>query len=199
MTEKVLPNKMAIWGFASTKVPIGQLPLLCDQYGNLRTVAGSSGSGSAGAIELNADGELATLYGAAGAAFMFGFNGASWDRLRIANTFKTVNVTAAGSTAVWTPGAGNFFRLMGYTISVSGTVAAAGEQVIELLDGAATVISQHNATVQVVITGDTQIGADLGQGYLSVAAANVLNVHLGTAMATGSVAVNVWGTQGPTA
>lgn len=200
MTNRVRPDKMAIWGFASTKVPIGQMPLLCDATGQLKVILGATSGTSpgAGAVELNADAEPATNYGLSSASFLFGFNGASWDRVRVQNTLKTVAATALGSTAVWTPGAGNFFRLMGYTISVSGTLAGAGTLVIELLDGA-TVIAQHNATVQAAVTGDTQIGVDLGQGYLSALAANVLSVHLGTAMATGSVAVNAWGTQGPTA
>ena len=123
-----------------------------------------------------------------------GFNGSTWDRVRVANIFHSAVATAAGATAVWTPTAGKSFRLMGYTISVSGTLAAAGTQVLQLLDAAA-IIKRHNATVQSVITGDTQIGADLGNGQLSAAANNVLNINLGTAMATGSVAVNVWGTE----
>lgn len=123
-----------------------------------------------------------------------GFNGSTWDRVRVANVFHSAVATAVGATAVWTPTVGKFFRLMGYTISVSGTLAAAGTQVLQLLDAAA-IIKRHNATVQSVITGDTQIGADLGNGQLSAAVNNVLNINLGTAMATGSVAVNVWGTE----
>lgn len=165
-------------------------------------IFGSGSSGPSAPIataELNADGESDTQSGIITATFLYGFNGASWDRIRVANTFKNAAATAAGNTAVWTPGAGNFFRLMGYTISVAGTLAATGVQVIELLDGA-NVIARHNATVVTATpTGDTQIAADWGQGYLSAAAANVLSVNLGTAMATGSVAVVVWGTQGPTA
>jgi len=124
----------------------------------------------------------------------YGFNGLTWDRIRVANIFHSAVATAIGATAVWTPAVGKKFRLMGYTISVSGTLAAAGTQVLQLLDAAA-IIKRHNATVQSVITGDTQIGADLGNGQLSAAANNVLNINLGTAMATGSVAVNVWGTE----
>jgi hypothetical protein len=132
-------------------------------------------------------------------AQLFGWNGASFDRIRIANVFKTVVATEAGATALWTPAAGKSFRLMGYTISVAGTLAATGVQTLQLLDGA-TAIKNHLANVIETTTvsisgGDTQIGADLGQGELSAAANNVLSINLGSAMATGGVAVNAWGTE----
>jgi hypothetical protein len=132
-------------------------------------------------------------------AQLFGYNGATFDRIRVANIFHTVLATLVGSTAVWTPTAGKKFRLMGYTISVAGTLAATGVQVLKLED-AAVVIKTHLANVIETPTvsisgGDTQIGADLGQGQLSAAVNNVLNINLGTAMATGGVAVNVWGTE----
>lgn len=126
---------------------------------------------------------------------LYGFNGATWDRVRVADVFKTVVATAAGSSVVWTPAAGKRFRLMGYTISISGTTAATVTQALELLDGA-TVIANHLATVtETTPTGDTQIGVDFGQGLLSSAANNVLEIHLGTAMGTGGVAINAWGTE----
>jgi len=129
----------------------------------------------------------------------YGFNGATFDRIRIANIYHTVVATAAGSTPVWTPTAGKRFRLMGYTISVAGTLAATGVQALKLEDGA-TVIKNHFAdmieTPAVGASGgDTQIGADLGQGQLSAAINNVLNINLSTAIVTGGVAVNVWGTE----
>jgi hypothetical protein len=132
-------------------------------------------------------------------AFGYGWNGASFDRIRVANIFKTVTATASGATNVWTPTAGKKFRLMGYTISCAGTLAATGVQTLQLLDNA-TVIKNHAAnmiqTTTVSISGgDTQIGADLGNGQLSAAANNVLKISLGTAMATGEVAVNAWGTE----
>jgi hypothetical protein len=160
----------------------------------------ASGSGTpVGSAEANSDANAATTEGIVTLAYNYGFNGATWDRIRIANVFNTVVATALGPTPVWTPGAGNFFRLMGYTISVSGTIAATGPVRIELLD-VALIWFNHFATVaSVTDTGDTQIGADLGQGRLSALAGDVLNVNLSVAFLTGGVAVNVWGTQGPTA
>lgn len=127
---------------------------------------------------------------------LYGFNGSTVDRVRIAKIYKTVDATAAGLTALWTPTAGKKFRLMGYTISAAGTLAATGVNQIQLRDGAATVISRHNATMTITTpTGDTQIGSDLGQGYLSTTINNVLNVNLGSVVTNGTVAVNAWGTE----
>lgn len=150
-----------------------------------------SGANNADTIAASATGNSTTL------AALIGWNGDAFDRIRIANVYKSVLATAAGNTIVWTPTAGEAFRVMGYTISVAGTMAATGVNLIKLTDGAGgTVIAQHQATVSVTTpSGDTQIGADLGQGFLSAAVNNVLNVNLGTAMATGGVAVNVWGTE----
>ena len=127
----------------------------------------------------------------------YAWNGASYDRVRIANIFHTVIATALGSTPVWTPTAGKSFRLMGYTIDVAGTMAATGVNTIKLEDGA-TVIKNHLANCIQTPTASISGGADhiqanLGQGQLSAAAGNVLNVNLSVAMATGGVAVNVWG------
>lgn len=146
----------------------------------------------------NADGLAPTALGnLLSIAQLFGWNGVSYQRVRLSAVFKSVAATVAGNTTVWTPAAGKKFRLMGYTISVAGTLAATGVELIKLTDAAAgTVIAQHNATVTITTpTGDTQIGADLGQGFLSGAINNALTVNLGTAMATGSVIVNAWGTE----
>jgi hypothetical protein len=148
----------------------------------------------------NADGLAAEAQGQQTViAQLFGWNGASFDRVRVANVSHTALVTAAGTTPVWTPTAGTTFRLMGYTIDVAGTLAATGVQTIQLADGA-TVFKNHLADViETTAVGDagstTNIGADLGQGFLSAAANNVLNIVLGSAMVTGGVAINVWGTE----
>lgn len=132
-------------------------------------------------------------------AQLMGWDGATWDRMRIANVFKTAFVTAVGPTPIWTPTAGTSFRLMGYTIDVGGTQAATGPNRIQLQDGGVTF---RNHIAQVIQTqsanvsgGDSHMGADLGQGYLSSAPNNVLNLLLTTALATGGVAINLWGTE----
>src|SRR5690348_2833412 len=46
------------------------------------------------------------------------YNGATWDRLRAPNTFKTVALTAATTeTTIWTPASGKKFRLMGFILT----------------------------------------------------------------------------------
>lgn len=126
--------------------------------------------------------------------FNYGYNGATWDRARVANIFKSVSATASGSTAVWTPAAGKKFRLMGYSISVAGTLAVLGADVLNLLDSA-TVIFRHVVAIGATVSGDSQIAASLGQGYLSAVADQVLNINIGTALLTGAVTVNAWGTE----
>jgi hypothetical protein len=133
------------------------------------------------------------------AAQLYGWNGASFDRVRLANISYTVIATASGATAVWTPAAGKRFRLLGYTIDVAGTLAATGVQTIELQDNATT-FKNHlghviETTTASISGGADHMGADLGQGYLSTAVNNVLNINLSTTMATGGVAINVWGTE----
>lgn len=129
----------------------------------------------------------------------FAWDGTQFDRVRIASVFKTLIVTASGTTALWVPAGGTSFRIMGYTIDVAGTLAATGVQTIELVDGS-TVIRNHLAncieTPTVSISGGADhITCDLGQGLLSINPGNTLNVHLSVAMATGGVAINIWGTE----
>jgi hypothetical protein len=152
------------------------------------------GAANADGLTPNSVGNLLTV------AQLFGWDGAAFDRVRVANVFKTVSTAAAGLTAVWTPAAGKKYRLMGYTIDVAGTLAATGTQVLTLRDGAATVIKNHVANLIQTQTasisgGDSHMGADLGQGQLSAAINTTLNINLGTAMASGAVTVNAWGTE----
>lgn len=127
--------------------------------------------------------------------FNYVWNGTTWDRVRGAVVYKTVVATALGETTVWDPAGGKKVRLMGYTISVAGTLAATGVQTIQLLNGnAGTVIANHLATVADTPTGDSQMGADWGQGQLLTTDAN-LRIKLGTAMTTGGVAINAWGVE----
>jgi hypothetical protein len=166
-----------------------------DSNGILQVSVPNGGGVAAALVEVDADAVSGAQFGLAVASFAYGWDGAAWDRARIATIFKTVIATAAGNTAVWTPAAGKQFRLMGYSISIAGTLAATGVLTVELVDQA-TVIKNHVATVaQTTPTGDTQIGIDLGQGQLSAAANNILQVNLSVAMATGGVAVNAWGTE----
>lgn len=129
-------------------------------------------------------------------SYNYGWNGATWDRARVANTFKFVAATGSGNTTVWTPTAGKKVRVMGGVISIAGTLGATGVQVIKLTQGnGGTEIARFNATVQDTLTGDTQIPFTFNNGLLFAAINTTLVVNLGTAMASGSVIVNVFGTE----
>ncbi|MGB8644038.1 MAG: hypothetical protein WCF84_02285 [Anaerolineae bacterium] len=106
------------------------------------------------------------------------YNGATWDRLRIPNVFKDLNAAAIGTIAtVWTPTSGKKFRIMGGSISVS----AAASVLLEDNSGGNTVFRTPK------LLADTPYSFDLGNGFLSAAANNVLK-------ATSSAAANVTGT-----
>lgn len=137
------------------------------------------------------------------AAYQFLYNGTSFDRTRTPNTFKTVTATATGDTAVWTPTSGKKVRLMRYQIQISGNAAqaVAGDFDIVLRD--ATTAIGVGLTVYVPGAG---AGAkpsdglasgwvDLGNGFLSAAANNVLNVNLSAALTAGKVRVVACGTE----
>jgi hypothetical protein len=127
------------------------------------------------------------------------FNGATFDRQRTTNIFKSATATAAGNTAIWTPAAGKKFRLMRVTMKLtnSATLATAGNLLAQLFDGAAGVIGIANNWF-VGASGNTQhqsYNFDLGNGYLSSAANNVLNVNLSAALTAGLLSITVAGTE----
>jgi hypothetical protein len=116
--------------------------------------------------------------------------------------FKTVQATASGSTALWTPAAGRKFRLMRYSVFVTDNAirAAAGVLTVSLLDSAADIAQDHDIFVPSSALDTT--GAlyssgwiDLGNGVLSAAANNVLNVNLSAALTAGNVRVIACGTE----
>lgn len=116
-----------------------------------------------------------------------GWNGATFDRVRVGKVYKYIeylNLANATATTVWTPSAGKKFRLMGVSISVSGTNSAA-----HLRDGAGGTIFY---TVRAPGT-DTKT-FDFGNGYLSSAVNNVLEIYNLTG-GTINVQVTAWGTE----
>lgn len=152
----------------------------------------------------NADAQPGLALGNLGVtASNYVYNGATWDRQRAANIFRHNAATAANSTAVWTPAAGKKFRLLGFelTITRDATVAVAGVVTVNLIDAAGTIIYSTGVYVPIAATpGNLPAGPlssiDLGKiGYLSALANNVLNINLSVALVTGSVQVNVRGTE----
>lgn len=129
------------------------------------------------------------------------YNGAAWDRQRTPAVFKSNLATAAGRTTVWTPTAGKKFRIMAYSIEITADCAqaVAGDFLVSLTDAAATLTFQF-ATFVPGAAGATQGRAgtgwvQLGNGYLSSAANNVVGVNLPAALTSGEVLAVVIGTE----
>jgi hypothetical protein len=118
---------------------------------------------------------------------------------RFPNIFKTSHSTSLADNTVWTPTTGKKFRLMGGVITIAGTLAAAGILLGALQDGidGTEIFAFAAEQPSAVATGETVvIPFNFGPlGFLSATANNVLNLDLGTAMATGEVTMNVWGTE----
>ena len=126
-----------------------------------------------------------------------------WVAARVVDTFKTVQAAAAGNTALWTPTAGQKFRLMRYLVTVTGNaiLAAGAVLTVSLFDGGAGATGQaHDIFVPAAATSLEGFiynsgWIDLGNGVLSAAANNVLNVNLSAALTAGNVRVIACGTE----
>jgi hypothetical protein len=131
-----------------------------------------------------------------------------WSKARTPTVFKTVSVSASttGNSAVWTPGSGNKFRLLGFQITAQGLNATATGLVTVSFQDSSTGITFGTYDVDVpalanVVSGVSNISGgfvSLGAfGILSAAANNVLNFNIsaaGTGTA-GTYRVNVCGTE----
>src|SRR5271157_379325 len=125
----------------------------------------------------------------------------NWSKARTPTVFKRVSTAATGSTALWTPGAGNKFRLLRLYIQVTATaaLAAAGDLTISLLDSATDIAMDFIVSIPaagLTAGDDFSQFIDLGTfGILSAAANNVLNVNLSAALTAGHVNVIAMGTE----
>lgn len=118
------------------------------------------------------------------------------------STFKTIQVTAAGNTAIWTPASGKKFRLLKYQVEGTLNVAqnAQGVLTISFEDASTPMPFAHdvyvpsNSLKYSVIYRSGWI--DLGSvGYLSSTINNALNVNLSSALTQGNFRVIVCGTE----
>lgn len=121
---------------------------------------------------------------------------------RHVEVLKTAQATALGNTAVWTPAAGKKFRLMRFNISIPAQCKQSVGGIITITFQDSTTGIPHAYDVFVPGTADTISGVDfnsgwidIGNGILSAAANNVLNVNLSAALTAGNVRVNVAGTE----
>lgn len=158
-------------------------PFVVTQHGHqvvaaLSTSGATDGTGSAKSFI-----DIAGALGISGVA-PWAYNGATWDRLRTPNVFKTFNLAASSAEqTLWTPAGGKKFRLMGFTISIA-TLAA---NLILRDNTAGATIFQTGGVVGSVITP-----AGMGNGILSAAANNLLTIQAG---AVSALTGTVWGTE----
>jgi hypothetical protein len=103
--------------------------------------------------------------------------------LRTPNIFRTAKATATGTQAIWTPATGKKFRLMRFKIQITADSAqTTGADVdFDLQDGATSLNLTHTVFIPTaaatVLAGYYESGwIDIGNGYLSTAANNVLNL-----------------------
>lgn len=116
-----------------------------------------------------------------------------------ANIWKIQSSNAAGNAVVWTPQAGNKYRLLGFILSLS----------MDTTTAAALAISLHDSTspsniFQVVISNGAIASLPQpiifaytlpGDGYLANLKDNVLYLNLTTALTTGVCLVSAFGTE----
>lgn len=123
--------------------------------------------------------------------------------VRNPNIFKTASATASGNTAVWTPTSGKKFRLMRFCLQVTANASqtTGGVVTIKFQDATTDIGLAFDVfiptTAVTTTAGDAFVSPwiDLGNGYLSSAANNVLNVNLGSALANGTCRVLATGTE----
>jgi hypothetical protein len=145
-----------------------------------------------------AAGYLAATLGLTVNAAQMLLNGLNLEPQRTPTTWKAVrNITAAGTTDVWTPVAGKKFRLMGGIITLSKDAAAAALEYISLQDQAATFFYADISSAALVATGNVIVipFSFPANGYLSAAINNVFRVNLQVALTAGTLAISVWGTE----
>lgn len=159
-----------------------------------QTTPGTTNGVAAGVSAVGADGfgNFVTVLTAPGsvnsaplANFPYGFNGVSWDKVRIATISKDLSTVALGSiTTVWTPATGKKFRLMGGTISSSAAVSILFED-----NSAGTTIFR---TPKLLVDTPYDFIVNGGQGKLSASANNVLKA---TSSSAANITGTIWGTE----
>lgn len=123
---------------------------------------------------------------------------------RIPTKFNTAIATNAGNTAAWTPAAGKKFRLMRYQLELTenATLAVAALITVKFQDNVTDFGFQHDQLIPAAagaVAGEAWRSGwiDLGNGYLSLVANNVLNFNISGAanLTAGQFRVNTCGTE----
>lgn len=123
---------------------------------------------------------------------------------RTPTTFVQANAVGAGNSTVWTPAAGKRYRLLGFSIYAPSHVAAAVATLLgtNLKDSGGQVIFAGTTFVpaaSVTTTPGTVLIVppfDLpGNGFLSPAIGNALQLNLSAAINVGQIWISAWGTE----
>jgi len=198
-------------GFEITKSEMNVIPSNYD--GTIDGNLGTSGSSelleniiyTSGASALSGDGQatnaanyIADSTAAARSLSVFPvvmITGLATQGVRTPSSFAQASASASGSTPLVSPSAGIKFRLMRFKIQVTAdaTITGGAELTIKLLDGSTDIGVGHIVYVPASALNTIQDydsgWIDLGNGYASTTAANVLNINLSSALATGKVNV----------
>ena len=129
--------------------------------------------------------------------------GASAFYHRTPGKFKSAVATASGNTAVWTPTTGKKFRLMRFMLVLTDEAAqgVAGDITVKFQDATTDIGISLPVYVPAAAIGSpigeawTSGWIDLGNGILSAAANNVLNINLSAALTGGTFGVLTAGTE----
>lgn len=159
---------------------------------------GAASAGTTGGVQSPADALAPSASATAATVFPEGYNGATWDKLRVASVLKTATATASGNTAVWTPTSSKKFRLMGFEIVVTGaSVTVPGVLEVNLQDSTSNTGAAYSLSLTATaLAGSFSTGPVLiGNGLLSATPNNVLNINLSAALITGEVRVMAWGVE----
>lgn len=112
------------------------------------------------------------------------YNGATWDRPRTPNVFKTFALAASSAEqTIWTPTAGKKFRLMGFVLTINTLAATVTFR--DKTAGATIFVTAGPAASVIEPSG-------LGNGILSAAINNALTIQ---ASAVSALVGTVWGTE----
>lgn len=115
----------------------------------------------------------------------------AYESQRTLDTFKMAAITAAGDSAIWTPTTGKRFRLMGFTFFIPSTATTAAGSVVKIKDGATDLMNIVSVGASTGVIAQT---VNLpGNGYLSAAVDNVLNLNISGAFTAGGITITLWG------
>ena len=178
--------------------------------GGVVTVQGSTGSGGASAYPRYTISNIAGsaipmwLVNAALMSLTAGtdVNG-TLEPLRTPSIFKSAVATASGNTAVWTPTTGKKFRLLRFMLVLTDEAAqaVAGDITVKFQDATTDIGISLPVYVPAAAIGSpigeawTSGWIDLGNGIVSAAANNVLNINLSAALTGGTFGVLTAGTE----